>query len=107
DAATVDEVARNATELRGERGEGERLARDVEHVVAARLGLQQRGVELVEMRVGQLEEVRICELVGAPLAARLERREVGCVHRVAPLVGADCGPRTRRPGSGSRASPFS
>src|SRR5205814_9855619 len=104
---TVDQVACDPTELRSERGNGERLAGDVEHVVATRFGMQQRRVELLEVRVRQLEDVRVAESVGAPFATRLERREIGRVHRVAPSVGADCGPRTRRPGSGPRASPFS
>ena len=57
DAATVDELTGNATKFGAERRQRERLARDIEDVVALGLRDLQRGVELLDVGVGQLEDV--------------------------------------------------
>jgi hypothetical protein len=124
-APAVDQVLVHAGELGAERGEREVLPRDVEHVVGARLGLGQGGVELGEVLVGQVEDIAIAQVVVAPLAVLLQRPQGGGVdgrrrfgrgHRVPPGVatvgavtvdGACCGPRTRRPGRASVGRPAS
>ena len=73
DTPTVDELARDAFELGAECREREVVTRDVEHVVTCRLGVHERGVELLEMRIGELEHVGVAELVAAPFARGLER----------------------------------
>ena len=104
DTPTVDELARDAFELGAERRQREVVTRDVEHVVTVRLGVHERGVELVEMRVGELEHVGVAELVAAPFARGLERGDVGSRSSGRSLVGADCGPRMRRPGQRTASS---
>ena len=73
-------------ELRAQRRQREQLAGDVEHVVGLGLGVDQRGVELREVRVGELEDVAVAEIVAAPLAGRLERRELGRIDVVVVSV---------------------
>ena len=63
-------------ELGAERREREQLARDVEHVVGLRLGVVERGVELGDVRVGELEDVAVAEIGAAPLAVRLRAARV-------------------------------
>ena len=103
-------------QLGAEHQQGEVVARDVEDVGGARLGLGQGRVELGDVLVGELEDVAVADGVATPLARLLERhqrrrvdRQVvvggghGCLRR-ARARGAGRGAASDRHGSGSAGS---
>ena len=104
DAAPVDELVRRAGRARRRAsGSGKRSRVMSSTSSVTRLGVHERGVELGDVRVGELEHVAVAEVVAPPLAVgleRFERRHVDRGHRDRSCGG--CG--LRRRGRGGRAA---
>ena len=98
EAATVDQLAGEVVQQRGERRQREVVGGDVEHVVGARAGVAERRVELGELIGGQVQRphVDVADVARPPLRLRLE-----FVHRLG-RGRSDHGGRASVPGTDAR-----